>query len=542
MDSLKRVDAWFSTRNAAIFIGVCLLALAWWNRFLQDDAFISFRYAQHLTEGHGLVWNVGEPQPVEGYSNFLWVVLIAAGMLLGIEPEIWSMLLGFGAALCTLVVTYRLVRQMTESNGFALLAVFLLGTNYSFSAYVTGGLETQLQVLFVVLSYFLALQIHENAWYQRHDVLIALSLILAFAVMTRLDSVLLVGPAWLWVAWTVWKQGGARRSAVMALVMPGLLLGIAWFTFKWVYYGEILPNTAYVKITGYSLKTLKAGIWFVWSFLMNYSLLIGPLLWMFSLPRLLSDPLLRLLAGVCVLWSVYLIKIGGGFMEFRLMMPILPLILVLTVAALHSMRSRRLVAATASLMVLSSIAHAATFQVERNIESIDDLHAHVSEVGPDWGWHRIGQLLHESFGDAELPVVIATTAAGAIPYYSGLPTVDMLGLNDHWVARHGQRIDALAGHSRYATLDYLLTQGVNLVLGHPKVLPIASTRRYGAQQMFLTTYFDGPFDISDFPDEARVIEMPISDRYKVVMLYLRPHPEIDRVIREQRLAVYIPAR
>ena len=42
---------------------------------LADDAFISFRYSQHLAEGHGLVFNVGEK--VEGYSNFLWVVLVA---------------------------------------------------------------------------------------------------------------------------------------------------------------------------------------------------------------------------------------------------------------------------------------------------------------------------------------------------------------------------------------------------------------------------------------------------------------------------------
>src|SRR5690349_12822760 len=45
---------------------------------LFDDAMISMRYARHLAEGHGLVWNLGEQPPVEGYSNFLWTVWMAA--------------------------------------------------------------------------------------------------------------------------------------------------------------------------------------------------------------------------------------------------------------------------------------------------------------------------------------------------------------------------------------------------------------------------------------------------------------------------------
>lgn len=52
--------------------------------FLGDDAYISFRYALHLYQGHGLVWNPGER--VEGYTNFLWVIIMALGMAVKI-PE-----------------------------------------------------------------------------------------------------------------------------------------------------------------------------------------------------------------------------------------------------------------------------------------------------------------------------------------------------------------------------------------------------------------------------------------------------------------------
>src|SRR5512135_464280 len=70
--------------SSFVAIGV---ALAWHFRFVQDDAFISYTYAKSLVEGHGLTW-FGDH--VEGYTNFLWVLWIALGMKLGVEPVAWS--------------------------------------------------------------------------------------------------------------------------------------------------------------------------------------------------------------------------------------------------------------------------------------------------------------------------------------------------------------------------------------------------------------------------------------------------------------------
>ena len=66
-----------------------LALLAWLSNvawFLCDDAFISFRYVRNLLEGHGLVFNPGEQ--VEGYTNFLWVLELAAiWSIFGVRPE-----------------------------------------------------------------------------------------------------------------------------------------------------------------------------------------------------------------------------------------------------------------------------------------------------------------------------------------------------------------------------------------------------------------------------------------------------------------------
>src|SRR5437763_718543 len=68
-----------------------------WN-FVTDDAFISFVYSRNFARHGQLVFNLGER--VEGYTNFLWTVLLAAFMKVGLAPEIMSRVLGtaFGAA------------------------------------------------------------------------------------------------------------------------------------------------------------------------------------------------------------------------------------------------------------------------------------------------------------------------------------------------------------------------------------------------------------------------------------------------------------
>ena len=86
--------------------GVLMLG-AFTNRFVQDDAYISFRYAQNLVDRGELTWNAEEEQPLEGYTNFLWVLMIAGAMSLGIEPVPAAQALGLAFALGTLLLTYH---------------------------------------------------------------------------------------------------------------------------------------------------------------------------------------------------------------------------------------------------------------------------------------------------------------------------------------------------------------------------------------------------------------------------------------------------
>ena len=163
---------------------VVALGVAWFNRFVQDDAFISFRYAQNLAEGHGLVYNIGER--IEGYTNFLWTACMSVAFVLGIDVVAWSYLVSLLAFAVTLSVSSKLAHALWNDERASLIVIVLLATNYSFSCYATGGLETQFGIAWLMLS----------VWLLHTERLVPAALCSACAILTRMDAVLLLLPFW----------------------------------------------------------------------------------------------------------------------------------------------------------------------------------------------------------------------------------------------------------------------------------------------------------------------------------------------------------
>jgi len=114
-DSLIRSDRIF--RIAAwLLVGVALLGLV--RRIAPhlgsyvEDAYISFRYAVHLADGHGLVWNIGGER-VEGFTSPLHIWLLALGVRLGVPITHWASLLNFtSVAMCVLAFQTFLRRRV----------------------------------------------------------------------------------------------------------------------------------------------------------------------------------------------------------------------------------------------------------------------------------------------------------------------------------------------------------------------------------------------------------------------------------------------
>ncbi len=140
---------------------ILLLNIAIFWSFALDDAWISFRYAQNWNNGLGLVYNPGER--VEGYTNFLWTVIIGLLMRIGMDPLIAAKFSGILLSLLVLLITHRLyVRVSPGQSAFAVLPVLLLSTNVCFAAYAVAGMETPLFALLVVLGVYLFVRENES--------------------------------------------------------------------------------------------------------------------------------------------------------------------------------------------------------------------------------------------------------------------------------------------------------------------------------------------------------------------------------------------
>lgn len=445
-----------------------LIILAWNSAFIQDDAFISFRYAANLTNGHGLVWNPGER--VEGYSNFLWTLLMVIPHALGFGPVIFSKILGMIFFSGSLAFTYITAKKLFNSQASGLTVMTILGSNYSFSAYATGGLETQLQTFLIILGVYFALLIKGHP--EDSGKRILFSLVSASAILTRLDSGLPFFFIYIFILIDDFRSGTLRNHKTVdyltLLLTPAAFLILPWLIWKYSYYGSLLPNTFMVKAASPSFSIFKQGVLYVSLFFNSYLLIPILFLGLLFFKNIFKNQTLLPLIIILFFWIMYVVFVGGDFMEFRFLIPVLPLLFLLLYAIIHHFQTPLLRILLIFLIFGGSWHHYSTFQNRHGVESIASLEAHV--ISEAENWIVVGMKLKDLFGKVD-DVRIATTAAGAIPYYSGLYSVDMHGLNDAWVARHGIYLSDRPGHQRIAPLSYLLYREVNLLIGQPMVLP-----------------------------------------------------------------------
>lgn len=506
-----------------VITAVVLLACA--NRFIQDDAFISFRYAQNLIEGKGLVWNDGDR--IEGYTNFLWTLLIAGAMYLGIPPLFAAQWTGLALFIVTLLGCRKILLMLLRSEPFAILGLILIGTNYTFSCYATGGLETQLQTALVTWQIYLMLRLTNRSVQPLHDGFL-LSILASLSVLTRLDSVLIAS---ICIGFALITVHSRKPLFIINLLVPFIIIPGIWIAWKFQYYGDIFPNTFYAKTSALGLPL--HGFYYIYLFFVSYWLI--PFLFFFFTSLFKMAGAVRIavfrFVGVITIWCAYVMAVNGDFMEFRFMTPIIPAIFIIITIVLHSLKDVFLQATFVVMILAGSLHHFLMFGIEAqptSIQTIQILSDFVSD--PECNWQDVGIELGNYF-DHDPSVVIATTAAGAIPYYSRLTCIDMLGLNDRWIAQHGNILGSIPGHQRGPTIDYLIRRKVNLVLGHPDIYQRDQTTP--TQYSFNTVLNLMKLRIKEndrFPFGTSLVEIPIKGNHFILAIHFVQSERVQRMI------------
>jgi arabinofuranosyltransferase len=344
--------------------------LAGWDLFyfLTDDAYIAFRYAANAHEGRGLVWNPAPFLPVEGYTSFLWVTLMAGVWeLTGIEPPDSSnwISLAFGAA--SLWLGYRFLMRMRlpagwERDRLLLVAVVLLGalSNRTFLAWLSSGLETALFNFLLIWFVYEALapapQRDTRGWVLR------LSASAGLAALARPDGMLAVACA---VAILLAEPRLRAHPRRLLFALPLAMVPAHLFWRRW-FYGEWLPNTYYAKYTGI---WPESGIRYAASFVLEYGIWVWLLVagvWIYREARALRPPLLAALwssrnafAAVGLLlahWLYYTFAIGGDHFEYRVYSHLVVLLWITAIWMLLRIRpDRRLVYGVLGFFLLVSL-------------------------------------------------------------------------------------------------------------------------------------------------------------------------------------------
>ena len=444
--SLRRVNV---QPSLALALAVALLAfrVAYLNvpDILLDDSYISFRYARNLTQGLGLVFNPGER--VEGYTNFLWTISLAGASLLGFQLESAAKLLAGLSAAGSLGVLYGFSRKLFEggeSGGLlAMMPVILFAAMGSQARHVLSGMETLFFVFWVSLAIYLYLYTNQA---------LLAGLVFALAAMTRPEGVMYFGLTLLYGFTLENGLGRINRQQLNRLALMALGFSIlygAYFIWRYNYYGYLLPNTFYAKASGFSHLRLARG----WEILQT-------LLSQWRIEIILALSLVGLIFGKKRTWFLfggltlatfaYFLYVGGDFIVWfgpRFLMPMLPGMLLLTTEGVRVLTEK-----TTIKEPLKKAIQVGIFGVLLVISLWYSWPGRFSRLEPlaiqMHGWAELGRWIGEN---TPPDTVIATDAAGLIPFHAKRYTIDMFGLTDLHIAHStpGRFGAGIVAHEKY---------------------------------------------------------------------------------------------
>lgn len=473
-------------RAAAPALAVVILALGLWAayvvRWYCDDIFITLRYAQQFLAGNGFVYNVGER--VEGYTHFLWLVIITALERVGLDPVRVSVYGGLVSYLATigvlLAASWRMApRRASFVFPFAALA---LVANYECNIWATSGMETFFFAFLLALAFWL----YFFSTGRERVRVTATSLCLVLAGMTRPDGLLIYAVAGAFLALRAVFALARRRDVAQAVrdvalfAAPLVVVYAPYVAWKVSFYGSFFPNTYYAK-SAY-LSYYSEGFYFVWLYFLGhptsalFMLCVPPLVvaWRRRTADRSDTAALVAFVAVVVYLVVFVARVGGGFMYPRFVIPMLPFVYFLIEWSARRFLARRgRIRVALLVLVVVGIATGETMLRNhvlfdttggeltfRDRRGIIDEHLYYTQVYPLKKDRLEGELLRSYFEDLDATVVLRGQAC--FGYFAGFRTcIENSGLTDSTIAHQQLEERGRIGHEKSPTYEYLLQRGAN---------------------------------------------------------------------------------
>lgn len=427
----------WDSRDGIFLVGLALILITYALRYVnfrlppEEDAAMLMRYAQHLAEGHGIVWNTGE-QPVDGGTDFLFLVAVAGLVKCGLALFTATRLLVLVSHVVTVFVVYlavRVLHGLGPWTAFFSAAYLALGPGYRL---VEAYFGTTFFVLAVTTAWCLAYRCRQSPLSVRTSVGFAISALVMGLI--RPEGVFLAA----FMLGSVLYATGIQNSrrVVISFASTFGTLGVIYFIWHWSYFGFCLPNAFYVKGGGYLHyagfhDSVQNVIFLCFPFLP--ALALG----LFSAPCTRRESVFALIpiVGFTLIWGLL-----SSEMDYctRFQYAVLPITLLSWPLVLqHAWRDwglpslgdlptdRRWKALTFLAVMAAGVLG---FQ----------LHVYKSGLQVD-GHFNVGLILHDYRDEG---YTLVTTEAGLVPLISEWRTMDAWGLNDRTISHRASVDDA----------------------------------------------------------------------------------------------------
>lgn len=407
--------------------------------FTKDDAFITFRYAKNLANGNGIVFN-RRSRPVEGYSNFLWVILSTIPILLNIDVVLYTKVFSMILSVLTIIMLFKFANLFYEKK-WALIAPLLYTLYYPFHLWTVGCLETPLLVLLIIcVMYFAYKETMENKLYPKYSIIFSTLYSLA-----RIDGIIyIIGFEGCLIIYYLWlhKDKTLFIQRLISITIIGSLYSI-YFVWRWTYYGYMFPNTFYIKRSS-SIISASAieyiSLFLIFTAPIFLFMIFGTYKTAFKEKNF--KKLIFLIVPVVINFLITLnLKQFNAGQGFRYILPAMPFIITISIDFFKTLKHKQ-INYTGRFKLISIIKHYFPFFLTFSLIIIPIsaplVHKNVTFNDVNEKHYLLGKWFKKYVDDDEL---VAYIDMGVVPYYSDLDFVDMWGVVDEEVAHEGFSVE-----------------------------------------------------------------------------------------------------
>lgn len=473
---------------------------------LFDDAMVSMRYAKNFAAGHGLVWNLGEM--IEGFTNPLWTFLMAFLHNFGLPASKISLVIQLIGILCG-ILTLRLVSSIVsvleqrdtvdskDTDSLSLMqitAVTLTGFYLPLNTWILQGMEVAILTPLICYCMLLGIRfLHQSPRKNLTRSIVWALCLLGLSIFIRMDMVVpfLSFAGFLALVTFYENKGNAglhnnRAGWQIILLTAVLVFGLVGLqtAFRYWYYGDILPNTFYLKATGIPMVLrLSTGVFITAKFITNMGLVIALIPLALVIIKRRKEYLFLLVLVIGQLF--YSIYVGGDAWDWwggsnryiSIAMPLFFVLVSLAIVRVFIILAKHIQAQSpnfATTAISSSryynlgyiaIVLSLLFSVNMiyGIKTISELLLQSPAISVPINVENV-KMAHSLAKITTPRARIAVVLAGVIPYFLDRTYIDILGKNDSYIAHlpvrqvygPGRYTDYHPGHRKW---DYSYSIG-----------------------------------------------------------------------------------